>query len=399
MNLLFISMTFPDANAASRGTYNLALCRALAEEHRVDVIAPRGWGERFGRRGPFSAPDECRTRGIDCRYPTFWYSPGLLRSRLGACLWHSVRSTVRRMAAGTAVDAVLSYWAHPDGEAGLRAAQELGVPHAVIVGGSDVLLLPRDRSRGACVRRVLEESDAVITVSDGLRDAVTELGVDPGRVHTVYQGIDTDLFTPGDRAAARRSLNLSEDVPAFLWVGRMVDVKGLDILLGACFELQRRRRDFRLYLIGDGPLRKQMDAEIHERNLSQQVHCIGPLPPAQLADWYRAADATVLSSWSEGLPNVLRESLACGAPFVATDVGSIREIADPKLCVLCPPGDPHSFAGAVETLLDGEYRTAAARYQPRSWRDCADEITSLLESCAGQIPRGLQATSLEAVCP
>lgn len=399
MNLLFLSMTFPDAAAASRGTYNLALCAALAEQHHVHVIAPRSWIERVRRRRAFETPADCAAHGIDCRYPNFWYPPGILRSQLGRCLWQSLRGSVRQAAAECSFDAVLSYWAHPDGEAGLRAAQMLGVPHGVIVGGSDVLLLPRDRARRDCVRRVLTESDAILTVSDGLRDAVIELGVDPVRVHTVYQGINTELFTPGDQHAVRRRLQVPLDRPLLVWVGRMVDVKGLDVLVDACSELQRRGRDIDLYLIGDGPLRRTVAAQIQSRGLSHSVHCIGPLPPASVADWYRAADATVLSSWSEGLPNVLRESLACGTPFVATDVGSIGEIASPDIARLCPPGDPRSLAAAIETLLDGDYRTAAARYQPRTWRDCAEEVTSILTSSAGHSQSGQRATSLETVCP
>jgi teichuronic acid biosynthesis glycosyltransferase TuaC len=398
MNLLFLSMTFPDAAAASRGTYNLALCAALAEQHHVSVIAPRSWLERIRRRS-FATPAECTAHDIDCRYPTFWYPPGILRSKLGRCLWQSVRSSVRKVADECTFDAVLSYWAHPDGEAGLRAAQMLGVPHAVIVGGSDVLLLPRDRARRDCVRRVLNESDTVLTVSDGLRDAVIELGVDPVRVHTVYQGIDTTLFTPGDQHAARQRLQLPPDGSLLVWVGRMVDVKGLDVLLGACSELQRRGREVDLYLIGDGPLRRTVAAQIQSHGLSHSVHCIGPLPPAQVADWYRAADATVLSSWSEGLPNVLRESLACGTPFVATDVGSIGEIASPDVARLCPPGDPRSLAAAIDALLDGEYRAAAARYQPRTWRDCADEVTSILDCSAGPSRFRHRVTPIEAACP
>ncbi len=92
---------------------------------------------------------------------------------------------------------------------------------------------------------------------------------------------------------------------------------------------------------------------------------MGPVSHDQLADWYRAADLTVLCSESEGLPNVLRESVACGTPFVSTEVGSIKEIADPDYSELVPKHDAAALARGIETVLSGPHRAAAQNYQPR----------------------------------
>jgi glycosyltransferase involved in cell wall biosynthesis len=242
---------------------------------------------------------------------------------------------------------------------------------------------------------VLIDSDAVITVSDGLRDAVLQLGASEERVHTIYQGIDTQLFAPGDQAAARKRLGLTEEVAIMVWVGRMVPVKGLEVLIAACADLQRRRRRFRLCLIGDGPERQTVATLARSHNLSNSIRFVGPLGPSSLPDWYRAADVAVLSSWSEGLPNVLRESLACGTPFVATDVGSIREIAFPGCAELTPPGDSRAIAHAVERVLDGPHRTAAQHYQPRTWSECALEVAELFAHCSTASDAGRRA---EAIC-
>jgi glycosyltransferase involved in cell wall biosynthesis len=108
------------------------------------------------------------------------------------------------------------------------------------------------------------------------------------------------------------------------------------------------------------------------------VRCVGAVPYHQTAQWYRAADLTVLCSDSEGLPNVLRESLACGTPFVSTNVGSIQEIADPSSSILSRKGDAGELADAIETALRGRLRSGAQRYEPRTWNDCAAEVTRLL---------------------
>lgn len=208
MNILFLSTTFPDAAAPTRGTYNAALCRELAAAHQVRVISPRMFPESLrsrltGRR--FSLPAELRECGITAEYPTYWYTPRWLQHRYGKQMWWSVRASAQRALDEFAPDVVLSYWAHPDGEAAVRAAQQAGIPSAVIVGGSDVLVLPKDIRRRTVVRDTLLQSDAVITVSDGLREAVLELGLHPDRVHTIYQGIDERRFSPHDLSDAADS--------------------------------------------------------------------------------------------------------------------------------------------------------------------------------------------------
>ncbi|MBL8848858.1 MAG: glycosyltransferase [Planctomycetaceae bacterium] len=382
MHLLFLSATFADADHPAQGSYNVALCRALALEHRVTAVSPRGWSSvmrNMLRRQKFQPSPACSAARIDCHYPTYWYTPGFRHARHGAAMWRSVKRTVRRIHEAQPIDAVLSYWAHPDGEAGLRAARHAGVPHAVIVGGSDVLLLPQQPDRRDAVRRVLCESDAVITVSDGLREAVIAQGVEPGRVHTIYQGVDVDQYHPGDRQAARQRLGLPAERAILLWVGRMVEVKRLDVLIAACAKLSGTSLDFELCLAGDGPLRPDIERAIGDAGLSERVRFLGSVRHEQLPDWYRAADATVLSSRSEGLPNVLRESLACGTPFASTDVGSIAEIADPAWSRLAPANDASALAEAIAAVLQPDFRDAAAKYRARTWSACAADVVRLFD--------------------
>lgn len=399
MHVLFVSETFPDADDPARGSYNVALCRALAVGHRVKAIAPRGWQDMLRRRcraRRYAASPAAAHAGIDCRFPTFWYTPGMRHAKHGAAMWRSIEATVGKIQAAHPIDAVLSYWAHPDGEAGLMAARLAGVPHAVIVGGSDVLLLPQREDRRRAVCQVLNNSDAVITVSEGLRTAVIQLGVDPFRAQTIYRGIDADRFHPGDRAAARRRLGLPADRAVLLWVGRMVEVKRLDVLIAACRALQQQGVEFTLCLAGDGPQRAGVEQLVRQHGLTEQVRFIGSVRHEHLAEWYRAADAAVLSSRSEGLPNVLRESLACGTPFAATDVGSIGEISDPAWSRLSPAGDPGGLARAIAGVLSAECRAGAGRYRARTWAACADDVGRLFEALrSGADRRRLQPDAAE----
>jgi len=397
MNLLFLSMTFPDAVNRTRGSYNLALCRSLAKAHRVQICSPRPWPEvlRMKLRGKSFEPGvDVHDAGLTAEYPCYWYAPKLTQKQSGKILWQSSRRTVLAQAKRARPDVVLSYWAHPDGEAGLRAARETGAAAATIVGGTDALILPHRPGRGPFVRRVLSESETVFTVSEGLRNAVLDLGANPDNVHVMYQGVDPDLFHTGDQRAARRTLGLSFNRPMLLWVGRMVDIKRLDLLLDACKLLKNKGTEFDLSLVGNGELRSNTESRIHQLGLEDNVHCVGAVPYSQTAQWYRAANVTVMSSDSEGLPNVLRESLACGTPFVSTNVGSISEIADPSWSILTRKGDAGELAEAMATSLQGRLREGAQRYEARSWDDCAAEVTRILTRSPQSAPA---VRELEAV--
>jgi len=397
MRILFISTTFPDAHAPTRGTYNSALCLALQQRHQIHAISPRFFTEvhrPFRAKKTFQIPDELHQHGMTADYPTSWYTPRCWQQHYGDQMWWSVQKTVQAALQHFRPDAILSYWAHPDGAIGQRAAEIAGIPSAVIVGGTDVLILPKLPHRGTRVRNVLSGSDAVISVSEGLRQATCQLRVSPDRVHTIYQGVDESLFHHRtSRAAARQMVGLTDGFVHLVWVGRMVPVKALPMLLEAAGHLRDRGLKFKLHLLGDGPLRKPLTQHCARTGLDSFVHFHGAVGHHHIPDWYRAADLTVLSSDSEGLPNVLRESLACGTPFVSTNVGSLNEIALPKFSRLTPPGDAHAFADGVIAMLTPAARQAAAEYTARTWSDCAQEVEQLLQTLCADRERPVASRS------
>jgi glycosyltransferase involved in cell wall biosynthesis len=131
--------------------------------------------------------------------------------------------------------------------------------------------------------------------------------------------------------------------------------------------------------LGEGGLRGELLQQIRTLGLEGVVHLPGSQTPAALADWYRAADLTVLPSLSEGVPNVLLESIACGRPFVASNVGGVPEIADPQLDRLVPPKDPDALAAAIqERLSQASDAGRPRRFAPMTWRDSADRVAAIL---------------------
>jgi glycosyltransferase involved in cell wall biosynthesis len=159
----------------------------------------------------------------------------------------------------------------------------------------------------------------------------------------------------------------------------MVYVKGLDVLLTAASLLRGRIKRFRLYLLGDGVERRTLESLAARGGLDEFVRFVGYVDHSALPLWFRAANVVVLPSRSEGIPNVLLESIACGTPFVASDVGGIAEIADKRLDRLVRPDDPQALASAIAAALS-DSQMAIRRWLPPSVEDAADQLGATLQS-------------------
>lgn len=343
MKLLFLTNVYPTPWEPTRGVFNRGLVEALRRAgHDVRCVVPVSWVDRLRAsiRGLRTTPGEA---GV--WYPIWFYPPKVSRSHFDQYMYHSVRGTLRDATRKWKPDAILGYWVHPDAAAGVRFAREIGVPSVAFSGGSDLLIITKDPARRQVVSNVLKAVDAIFTDGQHLRAAAVELGAPPDRVHPFYRGVDADFFHPGDRAAARTQLGIPQNGRMLLTVGNMVPVKGFDILLQALVQ-SGADAPWQLYMIGDGPLRGSLTQQVRDLGLSSRVQFIGRIPHNDLGDWFRAADRLVLPSRSEGVPNVLLESMACGVPFIASRVGAIPEIC-PDPAWLVPPEDSRALASAL----------------------------------------------------
>jgi glycosyltransferase involved in cell wall biosynthesis len=373
MKILFIASDFPSALHPTKGVFNLALARGLQSRHDIRVIAPLSWLEERHAKNPIAR--KTNINGFDVWHPRYVYPPKILRPRYDFFYRRSIRSAVAEATNDFTPDVIVGYWAHPDGAAAAQIAKQFNATSAIIVGGSDILLITRDRARRKAVTKALQNASVILTVNRHLKDAVIALGIDADKIHVWSQGVNDCIFHPGDRAESRRDLQIDNDIRAIICVARLVPVKGLDLLLNACAKITQRNIPHHLYLLGDGPLRDELEHQAATLGITSSVTFAGPREPAQLADWYRAANVTVLSSRSEGLPNVLRESIACGTPFVATNVGGIHEIAGPG-DRLVPPGNPDALAGALIESLENPPQNVP-RHLP-NWAESAEALVNIL---------------------
>ncbi|MDQ6897206.1 MAG: D-inositol-3-phosphate glycosyltransferase [Actinomycetota bacterium] len=218
--------------------------------------------------------------------------------------------------------------------------------------------------------QVVEAADRLVANTQGEADDLVDLyAADPAKVRVVAPGVDLDVFTPGDRASARAEVGLPPDAVVLLFVGRIQPLKRPDLVLRVGAELRRRHigrpgwGDRLVLAVLGGPSGSGLDRpEELERlaadlGVTAQTRFVPPVPRAELARWYRAADLLLVPSHSESFGLVAVEAEACGTPVVAARVGGLPMAVGDTGALL----DGHEVADwtdAVEALLDDPTRRA-----------------------------------------
>jgi sugar transferase (PEP-CTERM/EpsH1 system associated) len=183
-----------------------------------------------------------------------------------------------------------------------------------------------------------------------------KVGIPPRRISQICNGVDSVHFHPAERRAPIEGCSFN-DATFFVvgTVGRMQTVKAQPVLARAfvhALKLQPALRErLRLVMVGDGPLRAEAQAVLHDAGVAQFAWLPGER--ADVPDVMRGLDCFVLPSLAEGISNTILEAMACGLPVLATDVGGNAELVDhPVTGELVP-------AGNVEAMADGLIRMAA----------------------------------------
>lgn len=267
------------------------------------------------------------------------------------------------------------YW--QSGWAGTLLARELDLPHVVMfhtlgeVKNRARFGEQEPRLRIRHERTIARRATGIVTASDHERILLERYyAADPSRMYTVPCGIDLELFQPKDQREARTRLNLPGDSPILLWVGRLEKLKGVEILVDAVAELERR--DFTLLVVGGderaAEMRAELEAQAEAAGIGANVRFEGPVPHDSLPWYYSAADVCVVPSYYESFGLVAVEAMACGTPVIASRVGGlISTVIDGVTGYLIPWRCPGPFAEKLEVLLGNpELRTNFSRAAQRS---------------------------------
>lgn len=376
MRTLFLTHHYPNADRPLTAASTRQLVDAVAAHHPVEVIAPVAWSN-----GP-QLPQ--MSHEVETWHPRRLSVPHLFRRLDGLLFRQAVRKTFEQRVAAFQPTLVCAPWAYPDGWAAVELGRRHQLPVVIQILGPDLMQLDGHPARQRALE-ALREADAVIAMCQDLANRVLSLGLPAQRVHCIRPGVDAGLFTPGPQEEARARLALAQTEPLLLCVADLETAAGLSVLVDACAILQRTACAFCCRIIGDGPLRGELERQIAIRGLSEHVGVLAALPEAQLADWHRAADVVVCPTYSAGVPDALLAAVACARPIVASRVGGIPEVVDPQTSRLVDAGDAEALAQAIELMLQSPGEQPQASGQPRTWASVAAEVCHLFERvCHGR---------------
>jgi glycosyltransferase involved in cell wall biosynthesis len=277
-------------------------------------------------------------------------------------------------------DCLDAHYVYPDGYAAVRLGKLLGLPVFVTARGTDINVFPRFPLIRRMIRWTLGEATGIIAVSRSLKNAMVELGVPAEKIHVIGNGVDAEIFRPLDQLQARQELGLPENAQIILSLGKLSRQKGFRELISAIAQLASKYPRLRLYIIGEGIERANLEKMSQNLGLTGRVILVGGKQNEQLGPWYSAADLMCLASTREGMPNVVLESMACGTPVVATAVGGIPEIIHPGETGLIVETKSHSIAEGLERALMKPWNRQAisGRTRQRTWDVVAAEVDELL---------------------
>jgi teichuronic acid biosynthesis glycosyltransferase TuaC len=384
LRVLVLTSRFPDrlrrnlGNFVERQTLELAARPGV----EVEVVAPLG-------RAPFpfspaasraldGLPREEVWKGLAVhrpRFPRFRYLPSL---RPPALAWRllPLAKALRERFPFEIISAEFSW---PDGPAAIAVGRALGVPVAIKARGMDF----ERRAESASTRRQLLASgraaQGLLAVSESVKRTMVAIGLPAERIAVHYGAVDTELFRPGDRAAAKARLGISG--PLLLAVGNLIPEKGHWIAIEALARLEGAT----LIIAGNGPERGALLARARKLGVTERLRLPGSLPHPLLPAFYTAADVTIHPSLIEGFGNARLESLACGTPLVTTAVGDASLIVDRPAAGRIVEADPKAIAEAVLSLLAEPPPPDAVRESVRdfNWARQAAELERHLAAAAG----------------
>lgn len=201
------------------------------------------------------------------------------------------------------------------------------------------------------------------------------------RLHIVHCGVDPSLYDQPRGATGKR----------LLFVGRLAAVKGVPVLFVALQKLVADHPDLRLTLIGDGPERATLEADVKATGLSDVVRFAGYKGQTEVAQALRETDLLVLPSFAEGLPVVLMEALAARVPVAATRIAGVSELVEDGVSGrLVAPGDALALESALRELLEATPAQRAAMGEAGRAKVVA-EFDSVTE--AGKLARLITASA------
>lgn len=256
---------------------------------------------------------------------------------------------------GRSYEIVHAHYVFPTGMLGLLFKRLLKTRLIVTAHGGDIDRMARKNDRlFKWTKKILQEADHVIAVGDQLKDdMVQDFDLPESKVTVLNMGVNRQVFQPMDKRLAIQELGLAPEKEHVLFIGNIIQAKGVEELLHAFQAVTQERPQACLHVIGlpkEPSFAERMKGLAHEIG-EEKVQFYPPIVQKELIVWMNAASCFILPSYIEGFGLVALEAMSCRTPVIATAVGGLKVLLDEERGILVPPKDADALKKAMLDVL------------------------------------------------
>jgi glycosyltransferase involved in cell wall biosynthesis len=386
--LLILASTYPRFAADHEPGFVHEMARRLTDTFNVTVLCPHAQGAETSeimdgvrvvryRYAPSRLESLVNNGGITTnlrQHPWKWLlAPGFV-----ICQYFAAARILRERR----IHVVHAHWLIPQGLIAQQLHKRFNIPYLVTSHGGDLFGL-RGKFLRALKQKVAQSSAAMTVVSSAMQEEAAQQELHPPVMEVLPMGVDVqNRFTPNP--------SIERSTHEILFVGRLVEKKGLKYLIDAMPAILERRPETSVTIAGFGPEELALKAQVKQLGLEAQIHFTGAQKQENLPALYQRAALFVApfvraeNGDQEGLPVALMEAVACGCPVVAGNVVGVHDLlgtASSDVCV-----DPKDRAALISIIVEMLENPDQARGKAKAIRDAATRYVSW-ERISGEYKR------------
>ncbi len=371
----------PSPTNEAAGVFVYRRLEALSQQLNLSVIQPIPYFPLIKGVPEWAKRPQRMLGTLSVSHEKMFYVPKILKRLDGYWLFKSILDRIREWHSSGGVRLIDAHFGYPDGVGSVRAGKTLNIPVFVTFRGLENDYID-DQTIGGQIATSLQDATGCICVSHSLKELAIRYGADEDKIRVIHNSIDRKQFYPGSRADSRQHLSLPPNDPLIVSVGHLASVKRHHVLIKAFAGVLAMQPNARLTIVGGAGHEPKYEIELRELTrrlgVSGAVSFAGRIPPADVANWLRAADVFSLASQREGCSNAILEALAVGIPVVTTPVGDNKYfVRDGDNGFIVPVDDPNAMQTALCHALSASHwdrDRISSGLSVGSWSQVASQI-------------------------
>ncbi len=357
MKIGILTNSYPAYKGHLQSPFIHELAKALAKENEVKVVCPY-YGKFSKKKEIVDGVEIRRFQYFPLRFQKLTEGGGMPSSLKASFIaklnmpFFMISSILKSVKELRKCEVIHCQWTL-SGVSGIFVKYLFRKPMILTTRGADLTL--KNNLFKTIIKFIFERCDFITPNNEDHVKIIEEMGIPKEKIFPIPNGIDIESFKPRNKNVMRNKFNLPSDKKIILFVGWLIERKGVNYLLDAASKIVKVIPDTLFIIIGNGILEEQLKSYSCELGLREYVMFLGAKSSEEIPYWMNAADIFVLSSLSEGRPNVVAEASSSGLPVIATEVNGTPEIVeDSKTGFLIPSKDSDAIYNKLKILLENK---------------------------------------------